>query len=52
MFNAIAVYIVMNRVFCTMMPGSAYCRYSLGDPAICPPNTYVKRNTNMIGVML
>lgn len=50
--SAIAVYMVMNRVFCTMIPGSAYFRYASGDPAICPPSTYVNRNTNMIGVML
>jgi hypothetical protein len=42
----------MKRVFWTMIPGSAYFRYASGDPAICPPITYVKRSTNMIGVML
>jgi hypothetical protein len=44
-----AVFIVVNREFCTMMPASTYCRESCEEPLIAPPNTYTNSSRNMIG---
>ena len=46
------VFNVVNRAFCTMIPGSANIRYSCGEPEIAPPNTYVNSRMNITGWML
>ena len=50
--SPVAVLSVVNREFCTMMPGSANSRYLCGEPPMAPPNTYVNRSRNITGWML